>query len=186
MTFGDTPQGGMPQPSAHRFDDEGFTLLELMVVITLIAIMLGISMPRLGAALVSDPTTKVSRWLINNIGALKTEAVRKQKQYALRIDLDRQRLWVIHEGMSEEAEATAEEKQAYQLPDDVQLHSLLIPGQDPVSSGTASISFYPKGYSDRVLIQLSNDDDERYTFWVEPFLVRITRLDGFETFDHGF
>lgn len=186
MTCGDTRQDGTQQGTESQIAERGFTLLELMVVITLIAIMLGLAMPRLGAALVSDPTTKVSRWLINNIGALKTEAVRKQKQYALRIDLDRQRLWVIHEGMSEEAEAAAEEEQAYQLPEDVQLHSLLIPGQDPISSGTTDLNFYPKGYSDRALIQLSNDDGERYTFWVEPFLVRVSRLDGFETFEDRF
>lgn len=160
----------------------GFTLLELMVVITLIAILLGVAMPRLGPALVSDPTSKVSRWLINNIAALKTEAVRKQKQYALRIDLDSQRLWVIHAGMEPEAEAAAEEKQAYQLPESVQLHSLLLPGQDPIHSGTATISFFPKGYSDRALIRLTNDDDDRYTFWVEPFLTQVSRLDGYEEF----
>jgi general secretion pathway protein H len=176
MAFGDRQK-----PSRLRIAQEGFTLLELMVVITLIAIMLGMAMPRIGAALVSDPASKVSRWLINNIGALKTEAVRKQKLYVLRIDLDRQRLWVIHEGMSDEAETAAEEKQAYQLPQSVQLNALLIPGMDPISSGTADLNFYPKGYSDRALIQLSSGGD-RYTFRVEPFLARVERLEGFETF----
>lgn len=160
----------------------GFTLLELMVVITLIAILLGVAMPRLGSTLVTDPTGKVSRWLISNISALKTEAVRTQKQYALRIDLDSQRLWVIHEGMTPEAETAAETDKAYRLPESVQLHSLLLPGQDPIHSGMASISFYPKGYSDRALIRLTNNDDERYTFWVAPFLARVARLDGFEEF----
>lgn len=169
-------------PSRTLKPQAGFTLLELMVVITLIAILLGVAMPRLGASLVSDPTSKVSRWLINNIAALKTEAVRKQKIYILHIDLDRQRLWAVHEGMEPEAEANAEEKQAYRLPESVQLHSLLRPGQDPVRSGTTSISFYPKGYSDRALIRLTNDDDDRYTFWVEPFLARVSRLEGYEEF----
>lgn len=176
-TASDTPKM-RPRPLAAA----GFTLIELMVVITLIAILLGVAMPRLGPALVSDPTSKVSRWLINNIAALKTEAVRKQKRYALRIDLDRQRLWVIYADMAPEAEAAAEEKQAYRLPESVQIHSLLLPGQDPIRSGTATISFFPKGYSDRALIRLTNDDDERYTFWVEPFLARVSRLDGYEEF----
>jgi general secretion pathway protein H len=181
MTFGDTRQGGTQQGTEFQIAEKGFTLLELMVVITLIAIILGMVMPRLGAALVSDPASKVSRWLINNIGALKSEAVRKQKLYVLRIDFDRQRLWAIHDGMSEEAETTAEEKQAYQLPESVQLHALIIPGEDPITSGTAGLNFYPKGYSDRALIQLSSGSD-RYTFSVQPFLARVARLDGFETF----
>jgi prepilin-type N-terminal cleavage/methylation domain-containing protein len=181
MAYGE-PTLARRRAHLHLRLEAGFTLLELMVVITLIAIMVGAAMPRLGPALIADPTSKVSRWLINNIGVLKTEAVRTQKQYALRIDLDSQRLWVIYEGMTAEAEAAAETEKAYRLPESVQLHSLLLPGRDPVRSGTASISFYPKGYSDRALIRLSNDDGERYTFWVEPFLTKVARLDGYEEF----
>ncbi|MDJ0783746.1 MAG: prepilin-type N-terminal cleavage/methylation domain-containing protein [Desulfosarcinaceae bacterium] len=175
-------QNGQPRICGAPRAAEGFTLLELMVVIALIATLVGVAIPRIGASLVSDPTSKVSRWLINNINALKNEAVRKQKAYTLHIDLDRQRLWMTHEGMAPETEAAAEEKEAFQLPESVQFHSLLLPGQDPIQSGTAALNFSPKGYSDRALIRLTNDDDDRYTFWVEPFLARVARLDGFEEF----
>jgi general secretion pathway protein H len=183
MTTSTPIRPGRPSIRRTGAATAGFTLLELMVVITLIAILMGISMPRLGATLVSDPTSKVSRWLINTIGSLKTEAVRKQKQYALRIDLDRQRLWVVHEGMAPETEAAADEERAFRLPESVQIHALLLPGRDPIRSGTAALNFYPKGYSDRALIRLTNDEDERFTFWVEPFLARVSRLDGYAEFE---
>jgi prepilin-type N-terminal cleavage/methylation domain-containing protein len=51
MAFGDTMQGGSRRPPGIRVAERGFTLLELMVVVTLIAILLGVAMPRLGAAL---------------------------------------------------------------------------------------------------------------------------------------
>ena len=70
----------------HR--NNGFTLIELIVVIALIGLMLFFSLPRLQHNPFLDDSNKSARWLIGKIQALKESAIRDQKQYALHIDLD--------------------------------------------------------------------------------------------------
>jgi hypothetical protein len=71
--------------------------------------------------------------------------------------------------MSEEELENAELK-GYQLPDDVKLIDVEYPQDEVISSGTADIRFYQKGYSDRALIHIENSDSQQWSFLIEPFL----------------
>ena len=56
--------------------NEGFTLLELIVVISLLSIMLVFTIPRFHDSLFLDKTQTSSRWMIGKVQSLKEAAIR--------------------------------------------------------------------------------------------------------------
>ena len=87
---------------------KGFTLIELIVVISLISIMLFFAIPRFQRNVLSDSTKEVSRWILLKIPNIKERAAREQKRYILHVNLDSNKLWITHEAMLQEAIQSAE------------------------------------------------------------------------------
>ncbi len=160
---------------------KGFTLLELIVVISLLSIMLVLTVPRFHSALFLDETKKSARWIIGKIQSLKEAAIRDQKQYTLHIDLDTERFWETDESMSAETlESTA--LNAAPLPDGLKIADIEFPIRGKIDSGQAEITFYKDGHSDKVLIHLQ-DGAEYITYLIEPFLSDVTRYETYARFE---
>ncbi len=151
---------------------KGFTLIELVVVVALISIMLFLAIPRFQSDFFTDSTKKVSRWIMYKVPALKENAFRKQKKYVLHVGIDSEKLWITHEGMSDE-ELQDAEMDGYKLPDDIKLQDVEFPDEQVISAGRADIYFYEKGYSDKAIIRMVHDDDHRLSFLIEPFLPQV-------------
>ena len=154
--------------------NSGFTFIELIVVISLISLMLFFAIPRFQGSVFQDDSKKVSRWIIFKIQSLKEKAKRDQKLYVLHIDLDSNQLWATHSSMSQEEIQTAEYN-GYNLPNDINVLDVEYPDDKIASIGQADIHFYKKGYSDKAMIHIENNDNEQLSFLIEPFLpgVRI-------------
>lgn len=163
--------------------NNGFTLIELLVVISLISITLVFAMPRFHHnTILSDSTKTVSRWIILKVQSLKQRAAHDQKLYALHVDIDANRLWITNESMSEEEIENALLK-AFELPDDINVLDVEYPEKEKASSGQADIFFYKKGYSDRALVHISNEDNERFSFLIETFLSKVKLLEDYVSFE---
>ena len=159
----------------------GYTLIELIVVIALMGIMIGFSVPRLHNTLFLDDTRTASRWIIGKVQSLKEAATQKQKQYVLHIDLDTDQIWETEESMSEENREDAV-LHAYALPRDIEVIDVEFPVGGKISSGRANITFYKAGYSDKALIHIQ-DDDEQLSFLIEPFLTQVKLFDKYASFE---
>lgn len=149
--------------------DSGYTLIELVVVVSLISIMLFFAMPRFRNTVLTDSTSKVSRWIIAQVRSLKAAAVRDQKQYILNISLDSGKFWVTTDSMSEEELRNADQN-GFTLPNDVRIVDVEFPVKGKITSGQVEISFYKSNYSDKALIHIENDRRKQLSFLVEPFL----------------
>ena len=152
--------------------NKGFTLIELIVVISLISLMLFFAIPRFQVDVLSDNTNKVSRWIMLKVHALKEKAVHEQKLYVLHLSLDSNQLWVTSDIMSEEELQTAA-LNGYELPENIKLLDVEYPDEEKISVGRADIYFYKKGYSDKAIIHITNNDNELLSLVVEPFLSRV-------------
>jgi len=166
-------------PCSERI--KGFTLIELIVVISLISIMLFFAIPRFQRSVLSDSTKDVSRWILLKIPYLKERAAREQKKYILHVSLESNKLWITHEAMPEEALQSAETN-GYELPEDIKLLDVEYPDQEKLSAGQADIYFNEKGYSDKAIIHLENDDSEKLSFLIEPFLLRVRLFNRYAEF----
>jgi general secretion pathway protein H len=150
----------------------GFTLIELVVVMSLLALMLYVAIPRLQNDLLSDGTLRAARWIIAQVRTLQEEAVRVQATFSLHLDLTANRLWVTDERM-DAAQQEAAEDAAYRLPRGVSLREVAYPGGNRQTVGVAQIRFYPEEVSDMALIHLSDDGGREFSFRIEPFLAGV-------------
>ena len=152
--------------------NKGFTLIELIVVVSLISLMLFFAVPRFQGAVFQDHTKQVSRWIILKVRALKEKSVREQRRCVLHINLDENTIWTTHAAMSAEERQAAAAK-GYHIPDDVDVLDVEYPNEKKTSTGQADIFFYEKGFSDKAIIHIENSHNGQRSFLIEPFLYRV-------------
>ncbi len=173
--------GNGPLTTYMRHPD-GFTLMELIVVMALLAIMLVFSIPRFHEALFLDESKTSSRWIIGKIQALKEAAVRNQRRYTLHFDLDTDHYWETDESMpAEDIENAA--MQTKPLPDGLKIADIEFPVRGKISSGRTDITFYKNGYSDKAMIH-AQDGESYVSYLIEPFLSEVTRHETYADFEN--
>ncbi len=150
-------------------NNRGFTLIELIVVVSLLSIVLMVTVPSFQGSITGDGTQKTSRWIIANIQALKVKAVREQKVYILDTRIDANKLVILNESMDEEQMQRADEN-GFSLPDNIQIADVQFPDTEKTASGSAKIRFDPAGYSDKAIIHIKTDSGDRTSYLIEPFL----------------
>ena len=160
---------------------KGFTFIELIVVISLISIMLFLAIPRFQGNFLSDSTKDVSRWILLKIPYIKDKAAREQKSYILHVSFDSSKLWITDDAMSQDLLQSAEEN-GYQLPENIKLLDVEYPDQEKISVGEADIHFNEEGYSDKAIIHLEKDDNEQFSFLIEPFLSKVRLYNSYTEF----
>jgi prepilin-type N-terminal cleavage/methylation domain-containing protein len=161
----------MPFAATYKRND-GFTLIELVVVISLISLVLFFAFPRFQATVLQDSTKQVSRWIVFKVQGLKEKAIREQRLYVLHIDLDANMMWITHGAMSEEERQTAQAN-GYRLPNDIKLLDVEYADEIKASAGQADIHFYAKGFSDKAVVHIENSRNQKRSFVIEPFLSRV-------------
>lgn len=158
---------------------QGFTLLELIVVLVLIGLLLVVTVPTLRNNLIDDPLRSTGRKLIGYIGGVRERAIREQQSYLLYIDMDENRLWYVRESDDKNDEAEPPEKGTLHVDTSVDLANVWTKTQGSVNGGLAEIWVSRQGYLDKMLIHLGNDDGEALSLQVFPFLPDIEVLDGY-------
>ena len=160
---------------------EGYTLIEMIVVVALLGIMLTFTVPRLHSTLFLDDTDTASRWIIGKVQALREATIQTQKEHILHIDMDTHRIWDTNESMSDENREDAA-LDAYALPGNVRIVEVEFPQAGKISSGRADIRFYKTGHTDKALIQL-DDGNRQLSFLIEPFLTKVNVFEKYASFD---
>lgn len=160
----------------------GFTLIELIVVIVLIGLMFTFALPKMDGFLFSGETDRVSRWIVLNIPNLKTKAVKDQKRYSLNVDVPANTLYISTDEMDDALLHQAREN-GFKLGDSVRLVDVVFPFENPEDEEMLNVFFYTKGYSDNAIIHIENENSERFSFIIEPFLSGVEIKEGFVLFD---
>jgi general secretion pathway protein H len=168
-------------PVKYFTKNHAFTLIELIVVMALISILLFFAIPRLDINIFSDDDRNVSTWILFTVKSLKEKAQQDGVQLTLYVDLDNRMMWTGGKADSENQEAAPKENQ-YKLPEGMDLLDVEFPGMEQKTSGIAEIYFYPKGYSDKAVIHIRDNDHNRHSYVIESFLSEVKIYDRYIEF----
>lgn len=158
--------------------DKGYTLIELAVVVILIGLFLGLSIPRFQYAIVSDDLKTTIRRIVGTVKGLRNEAIREQQVYIFYLDLESNRLWIEPAGIGEEERALAQEK-AFEFPRGVRIMDVWCMGKGKKVNGEVAIRFSKKGYVEQTVIHLGAEDGREFTLALNPFLGTIKVYDKY-------
>ena len=164
-------------------NNKGFTLIELVVVIGLIVMMMGLTMPQIRSTLLSDGLKRTALRMVGLAKNLRDEAIREQKTYGLHLDMVRQQYWIGFSTMTEEEQLLAREN-ARKLPQNVQILDVWFKEEGKVNEGEVVILFFKKGYVQPSAIHLGNDDGRRFTIVLSPFGGKVKVLEKYVDFEN--
>jgi general secretion pathway protein H len=166
-------------PSTHDERREiqtagGFTLIELIIVLIVLAAVLTITFPRMEGFFSGGYLKSTSRRLVGTIRYLHDRAATTGKRLCLCYDLDENEYWIEEEneeGEFEELKTVLGRKEA--LPAGIEFLDIITP-EGKINSGQTLTLFFPQGYVTKSIIHLQNEKEEVQTLLVKGSMGQVT------------
>lgn len=159
----------------------GYTFIELTVVIFLIGLLLFLAVPRFQQSILTDDLKATVRRMVGTARSLRSEAIREQKDYLLRLDIGGNRYWIEATGlaqMTDEARFEAYEE-GIQLPEGIRILDVWKKETGTIAEGRVDIRFTTKGYVERSAIHVGDDAGRQFTLIFNPFLGTVKIYDRY-------
>jgi general secretion pathway protein H len=155
----------------------GYTLIELAVVVFLLGLMVYISVPRIRDTLIKDEVKSTVRRLIGVVRELRAAAVREQVDYVLHLDLYKNAFWTYSVDMTPE-KRDERKINAFNFPEGVKIADVSQLGLEKKADGEVDIKFFKQGYGQPTIIHLARAD-QYFTIVLSPFLNNINVYDKY-------
>ena len=161
----------------QKLKSSGFTLLELLVVLTIVGFLAVLIVPRLGGLGLAQLRSE-ARKLRAVIQAGYELSLVQKTGYRLALDLDEQCLWL--EVRTEQGYQPAESQlfSRHCLPEAVRIAEFEAPDRQLNDSGKDYIYFSPFGYVEPCRIYLADDSGNGFTLFSEPGTGQVEILEG--------
>ncbi len=149
-------------------NDDGFTLLEMLIVIALLGLMIALSAPSIGNSLSGLQLSTGTRRLSAILRNVRSNAIAEKKNYKV----------VFNPEEGSYTYQTNSGNKAVLLPAGIEIAKLVELDEDV--SGNAAIYFYPKGNSSGGRIILTNEKEQVFRIDVEAVSGRVKIKHGAE------
>jgi prepilin-type N-terminal cleavage/methylation domain-containing protein len=153
----------------------GFTLVEVLVVVAIVAVMMGTLIPRLpdvGASKLNASSRKMG----GIVSYMYDRAAAMQLTLRLTLEVGPEKngytVWLLN-GEGEFEPTTLAFAKEGRLPDGIYVADVRTLTQGPVADGPAHIHFFPGGYVERTIIHLADAAGEQTTLVVSPITGKV-------------
>ena len=167
----------IPRPFSHQ---KGFTLLELILVMVIIAVSMGLVLPRL-PDIAGMKIHRDARRVGMIMKLTRERAVALRRYYRLEIDLDASTIKASYFG-PENTYVDEGDIRVLELPGPVRITDIVTSGGGKVEEGTGEIHFSPKGMIEPSAIHLADDGDQMVTIQPGVLSGSIQIEDGYVQF----
>lgn len=155
--------------------EEGFTLLELLVVCGLIGLMIAVTRPALRDAYLGDPLKSTARKIVGLVKGVRESALRHQQPFFLHINRQQGRIWYEREESA--AENEADEKGEIRLPAGIRLAEISVAGKTSLPAEQLDVWVTRQGYMLETRIRLEDEDGRALVLGFFPFVDSVHFVD---------
>jgi len=152
-------------PGSLFFGSKGFTLIEIMLVVVIILIATGISVPMFLGTFQSTQMTDATRSTVRMARFARSLAILKQKDCTLKFEKDRMVLTCMD---------TAEPETKRLLPGAIQISEFEIQSDENLSSDARTVRYYSNGMNDGFELTLKDGKNHTRTITCHPFTGKVT------------
>lgn len=143
-----------------------FTLVELIVVMAILAVAVGVIVPRMGRSLSHRELTESAGMLAQTARTVRELAVARQEIFAININLDQQGYAVAVQSTDGDSTQMQPVRVSWlkpkRLPENVRIAEYLSGDGTTATSGTQELKFFPDGTSTGASMQLVSGQSVRY------------------------
>ncbi len=152
-------------------NEQGFTLIEMIVVVFLIGIMLSLSIPSLRNTFFTDPLKSTTRNMIGLVAGVRDLAVRSQQSYLIHFSQLENRIWYEKEVAGED-KTNQGDQQSDQLllPESVRITKVWMAGDDASEDDNTVLWVSKQGYLTDTIIRIEDDQGKHLNVQFYPFL----------------
>lgn len=168
-----TGDGGSQERSSMWHSSDGFTMLEIALVLFLMVGMLSLAIPRMS---IGDNLGTVGRKWVGALKSFQELAMMGQKTVRLYVDIDRGMYWpMVIDGKEEKIPLDPTWAMPISLPETIRFADVQV-GTTRKETGRMDIFFYPNGRIDQAIVHLTDINNHIMGVYVEPVtaLIRIT------------
>lgn len=159
------PSFNLPLTTSYLRSPNGFTILEIILVLFLLVGLLGIILPRIS---LEENLGSVGRKIVGNVRSLQSLAMSTQKTVHLYVDMDRGVYWpMILDGNQEKVPGDPAWLTPLTLPETIRFSEILV-SQGKKESGRVDLFFYPTGRMDTATMHLMNERNNILAIAIEP------------------
>lgn len=156
----------VPPAGRHADSRSGFTLIELIVVITILGILAAVVMPTIGNISPKYRLRAAARTVGSQIGWTRSMAGATGETYAMRYDLEAGSFWsILPPGKDDDPELDIDEREALEaldLPDHIAIAEVRYPNGDKEErTGIAQVIFDPHGNDGSHIVILVNEEETK-------------------------
>ncbi len=198
-----------PKTKTSKIRNLGFTLIEILVVIALIALIMSMAVPQVTLALKVNISSS-TRDLATTIRSSYDEAVLKGNVYRLVMDIDKNQYWV-EQGDKKYLVRSSEQEEEFQkkiarlskedaekfkepfslarsitknkksLPKGVKFKDIITAHlKKPQEAGTVVAHIFPHGFMEKLIVHLKDSYDRESTLVVNPVSGKSRVFDRYE------
>ncbi|TKB28301.1 prepilin-type N-terminal cleavage/methylation domain-containing protein [Desulfopila sp. IMCC35006] len=155
----------------RREKEQGFTLIEMVVVVFLIGIMLSVSIPSLRNTFFTDPLKATTRKIIGMVAGVRELAARTQQPYLLHFSRLENRIWYEKDVAEKETKDLGNLPSGQLLlPESVKISGVWLAGEEGAAEDNNSVWISKQGYLIDTIIRIEDDQGNHLNVHFYPFL----------------